>query len=45
MKGLQKSGYQRRSAVVQDEYDRYYTQNQVEDCEIPIEWWRTIGRE
>ena len=45
IKGLQKSGYQRRSAVMQDEYDRYYTQNQVEDCETPIEWWRTIGRE
>lgn len=43
MKGLSKSSKRRRSVAAQDEYDRYCGQNQVEDCDTPIEWWRTIG--
>ena len=45
MKSLQKSGYQHHSAALQDKYNCYCTQNQVEDCKTPIKWWKTIGRE
>jgi hypothetical protein len=42
-RGLNTARGKSRRALIEDEFDRYYTNQTQVETDRPLEWWRTYG--